>query len=94
MFNNVDIFNKKESTKESPDYVGNTSLWDEDNNRFKFTYFAPIDLHPYYRKLVEENEQTLLREAQKREGGFEVTDRFREKAEQLYREGMTEDGES
>lgn len=88
------MFNKKESTKKSPDYVGNTSLWDEDNNRFKFTYLASIDLHPYYRKLIEENEQTLLREAQKRGGGFEVTDRFKEQAETLYGEEMIEDCES
>lgn len=73
-------------TDAQPKQFGSTYLWDEDHNRYRFRYYAPLELHPYYQELVEEHKDELLREVQGNGIGVDVTEKFRKRAKTLYRE--------
>jgi len=75
-----------EKEPRGPEVIGHSLLIDEEEgHRFRFRYFAPADLHPYYDRLIEENKNTLLEEAnEERENVLDVTERFKTKARQLY----------
>ncbi len=67
-----------------PEVIGRKDIFDGEGNRFFFKYHAPLELHPYYEKLIEENKEDLLEEATLE--GLDVTQRFEEEAQRLYRE--------
>lgn len=77
---------KKGKEIRGPELIGRSYLVNQEGQRYKFKYLAPAVLHPYYDRLIEENRESLLEEAEDNGDGLEVTDRFREEAERLYNE--------
>ncbi|MFP4646764.1 MAG: hypothetical protein ACLFN4_03960 [Candidatus Acetothermia bacterium] len=72
-----------------PEVIGRMDLYDREDHRFIPKYHAPLELHPYYEKLIEENKEDLQKKAIR--GGFnlDVTQRFKEEAQRLYRKDFS-----
>ncbi|MBS3814523.1 MAG: hypothetical protein V5A79_02745 [Candidatus Bipolaricaulota bacterium] len=69
-----------------PEVIGRKELYDGEGNRFLFKYHPPLELHPYYERLIEENKDNLLEEATLEDSSLDVTQRFEEEAQRQYRE--------
>ncbi|MFW6104928.1 MAG: hypothetical protein ACOC6I_03710 [Candidatus Bipolaricaulota bacterium] len=74
-----------------PEVIGREDLYDGEGNRFLIKYYAPLELHPYYERLIEENEEDLLEEASQGGSSLDVTQRFEEEAQRLYGEDNSVD---
>lgn len=69
-------------------------MQDREGNRLTFKYHAALDLHPYFEQLIHANEEELLGEATKEGTSVDVTQRFKEEAERLYRQNHGEPRDS
>ena len=74
-----------------PEVIGRKDLYDWEGNQFSLKYHAPVKLHPYYERLIEENKEDLLEEATQGGSSLDVTKRFEEEAQRLYGKDNPED---